>query len=272
MRFTLAILVLAAAPLAAQQTDPLAFLRPPLSPSEQAKRYSEIPYRPVRPGEVRSAGFLTENRAMPFGRVLGPVSPEQVQSSQSAEIAMSGMRIAVRPPAGVAYQRGDTILLAIITPGPEGWGDIVIPTGLARVGDHDPRQTIANVIATYGPIRDGQVTLPLEPVPNLVPSNRSKWRGRREQCLVLETRELQQPGGLMFIDIGRTAGIRIGDFVEIRRRPGPRLNASDTIDELIATAQVVHVGDKSSTILLNRVVAANIDAGTPVVRVGTLPN
>ncbi|MES1259832.1 MAG: hypothetical protein ABUL71_04490, partial [Gemmatimonadota bacterium] len=87
-----------------------------------------------------------------------------------------------------------------------------------------------------------------------------------------EPRDVAQVGEVLFINMGRAAGMRVGDFVEIRRHAGPRLNGADTVDDLMAVAQVVHVGEKSSTIKLTRVIDPGIRSGTPVVRVATLPS
>ncbi|MGH7583294.1 MAG: hypothetical protein ACREL5_08735 [Gemmatimonadales bacterium] len=267
---TLLAVVAAAAPLAAQGNDPLAFLRrgtgdvvigPPPAPT----------YKPVRTGELQAASFLTEMRDMPFGRLLGPVDPSLVRTAETTDLAMIGTVVAVAPPSGTSYQRGDTVVLALRLPGPKGWGEIVRPTGLARIGDQSPRQTLATVIAVYGPIRDGQVVFPLQPVTNPgtvqpVPANGPSG----EIIAGAEPRELEQSGSLMFTTLGSGAGVRIGDFVEIRRRPQQRPHLSDTIDDIMAVGQVVHLGDKSSTVKLIRVIDPDIRAGTPVVRSATL--
>lgn len=274
MRSMLPILVLvAAAPLAAQQNDPLAFLRPAPIAERPLQATQEQEYRPVRSGEVRSAGFLTERRAMPFGRVLGPVAPPVMHATESSETALPGAMIALLPPSGAAYQRGDTVMLARVIPGPAGWGDIVIPTGLVRIGDHTPRQTTGMLIATYGAVRIGQVVLPLEPFVNPGKVLPTEIAGPTGEVIVgREARELEQTGGVLFINAGRGAGMRVGDFVQLRRRAGPRLNGADTGDDVMAVAQVVRVGEKSSTIKLVRVLDPDIRSGVPFVRISTLPN
>lgn len=273
-RLTVFALVLVAGPLVAQSDDPLAYLQQDANPTDTAfSAYRTTPYQPVRPGEVRSAGFLTEQRTLPFGQVLGAVDPEQVHAAQSREVVLAGSLIAVVPPNGATYQAGDTVVLARRVPGPQGWGDIVIPTGLAQVGDHTPRQTMARVLTMYGSIRAGDVTLPLEPVASSAGETPADVAGPRGTIIAgQQSHELVQAGTDMFIDMGRAAGIRIGDFVQVRRRPAARLDAPDTIDELMATGQVVHVGEKTSTIKLIRVVDPDIRPGTPVVRTATLPN
>ncbi len=273
MRSQLALLLLiSATPLAAQ--EPLAFLRKNSAPEDEALiLYKEQPYRPIRPDEARGAGFLTEGRVFPFGRVLGPVSPAQVRSTSTAGIAMTGTVIGIRPPEGAAYSVGDTVVLAVVSQGPKGWGQIVVPSGLAKVTSVGERQTLATVIATYGAVRDGQVTLALEPVNDPGRVQPVKATGPAGSIIVGQApRELQQPNGILFTDLGRESGVRPGDFVEIRRRPARRMNASDTIEEVLATGQILRVNDRSSTVKLLRIVAPGIEPGTPVVRVATLPN
>jgi hypothetical protein len=275
MRFNFVLLSLVAAlPLAAQRNDPLAFMHQGLETTDVALiAYRDQSYVPVRPGEVRSASFLTELRVMPFGRVLGPVTQPMVAATQSAETILPGAQIAVQPPEGATYQRGDTVVLALRLPGPRGWGDIILPTGLARIGDRSPRQTQATVIAMYGAILGGQVVLPLEPVASVGNVKPQAIVGPTGEIVIGDQpHELQQPGVRMFVTMGRSAGIRIGDFIQVRRRPEARQNESDTVDDLMAVGQVVHVGEQTSTIRLVRVIDADIRPGTPVVRVATLPN
>lgn len=275
MRSTLAVLVLTAwAPLAAQQPANLDFLKPKTESAQDALRaYENQPYQAIRPGEVRSAAFLTEGAVMPYGQLLGPVSPATVPARESAELANLGATIGVRAPAGASYQKGDTVVLAERMPALKGWGEIVVPTGLARIGDSNPRQTEAVVIAVYGPIRGGQVTLPFTPVPKSGSAQPVPADGPTGNYLMGRTGgELHQPGSELFVDLGQQAGIRVGDFIAFRRRPGPRINAADMIPETLAVGQVVHVGDKSSTVRLFRVMEPSIPAGTPVVRTATLPN
>jgi hypothetical protein len=274
MRSMVTLLTLAAlAPLSAQGTMSAQARERASEPTFAA--YDGPSYRPVRAGDVRSSGFLTEQASTAFGRLIGPVDPPLVRSAQTPAVVFPGTIVAVQPPEGATYQRGDTVLIALVVPAPTGWGSIIIPTGLARIGDRSPRQTLATVIAMYGPVRGGaQVVLPLEPLSNPGDVQPVTVAGPSGELITSrEPREVSQTGEVFFINIGRSAGMRIGDFVEIRRRAGPRANGADTIDDVMGVAQVVHVGEKSSTIKLTRVIdPTNIRAGTPVVRIATLPN
>jgi hypothetical protein len=268
MRSTLIVLAMvAAAPLAAQPQDPGG------SQADVVGSYRPDPYRALRPGELRSAAFLTEMRAMPYGQVLGPVAPPAVVFAQSPEMVLLGSTIAVRPPSGAAYQRGDTVVLAVTSPGPKGWGDLVLPTGLARIGTSTPRQTEAVVIALYGPVRAGQVTLPMSPTPKIGEAQPVKIDGPTGSFLFgREPSELHQQGSELFIDLGRTTGVRLGDYIEFRRRSTPRPGSADTVDEGLAVGQIVSLGEKSSTVRLFRIKDPSFPAGSPVLRIATLSN
>lgn len=262
MRSTLAVLIaFGVAPLAAQEVGVV------------RAAADAVPYSPIRVGQSYAAGFLTELRLLPYGQVLGAVTPPQIRSAAGGAVISVGATIAIRPPAGASYAKGDTVVLAVRHPGPKGWGDVITPTGLARVRGADGNQTLAELLAIYGPIRDGQVTLPLEPVSNPGQVQPVKSTGPRATMIgSREPRELFQPGNVIFIDAGRAAGMRLGDFVEVRRAAAHRLNAPDQVDELMATGQVVAVNEKHSSVTLVRIVSPDIPAGTPVVRVATLPN
>lgn len=274
MRSTIALLTLAAlAPLAVPGTISAQASDRGSEPTFAA--YDGPIYRPVRAGDVRSAGFLTEQPRTAFGRLIGPVDPPLVRSAQTPAVVFPGTLVAVQPPEGATYQRGDTVLLALVAPAPIGWGSIIIPTGLAQIGDRSPRQTLATVIAMYGPVRGGaQVVLPVEPLANPGDVQPVPVAGPSGELITSrEPRDVSQTGEVFFINIGRSAGIRIGDFVQIRRHAGPRANGADTIDDVMAVAQVVHVSEKSSSIKLTRVIdPTNLRAGSPVVRIATLPN
>jgi hypothetical protein len=271
----LLLIALATPPLVAQRGDTtLIFLRPLSKTSEDALRaYKERTYEPIRISEVRAAGFLTEGALMPFGRSLGPVTPQMVPTAGNTAAMMIGSAFAVQPPEGGRYAIGDTLIVGTSHPGPRLWGDAIIPTGMVRVVEVSERQTVTEVVTIYGPMRSGQVVFPAEPVASPGRVEPVATEGPSGVVLASRTpRELQMPGGLLFTDLGRDDGMRLGDFVQIRRRPGPRTNAADSVDELMATAQVVHVGPRSSTIRVIEVISPEVQPGAPVVRVATLPN
>lgn len=261
------------APLAGQAKTP-DFMIAAEAREDALAVYADKPYRPLRSGEVYTAGFLTEGLELSFGEALGPVTPPQVRAGGRSAVSEVGSNFAVAPPVGGSYRVGDTLLVAMIVPGPDAaWGNSVVPTGLLEVTARSSRQTLTRVVAIFGPIRRGQAVLPVDPIsnPGEVEPIASPSGPTGQVIGPRQPRELQMPGGHLFIDLGHEDGMRLGDFVQIRRQEGPRVNAADSIDELMATAQVVHVNDRSSTIRLLNISSPAIPPGTPVVRVSTLP-
>ena len=276
MRAPLALLLLAAAPLAAQQTTATpSFLTPqtPVVAEDALAFYEAQSYVPVRRGEVYTAGFLTEGKELSFGRVIGPTRPPQVAAHSPAATMTRGAIIGIEPAAGATWGVGDTVVFAVRRPALKGWGQIIVPTGLARVTSVTSRQTNVMLLTVYGPVRPQQVVykLPALPTPGEATLVKVENGARGEVIGPRDQRELAQPGGHLFVDLGSVDGVRLGDFIEIRRAVAARRDAADTIDELMGVGQVVNVNDQSSTIRLVSVTTPDIAAGTPAIRVATLP-
>ncbi|MBA3444925.1 MAG: LysM peptidoglycan-binding domain-containing protein, partial [Gemmatimonadales bacterium] len=141
----------------------------PLFPRQRArsaadilKSYTNQPYRPLRRSEFYSSGFLTENQRLPYGEVLGPVTPSQIKSIGRGASALPYTTVALAAPRGATYEVGDTLLIAQIGTEIEPYGRVVKPTGLAQVTEAVDGHYLASVVAVYGPIRKDQRVLPLE--------------------------------------------------------------------------------------------------------------
>ena len=230
-------------------------------------------YRPLRAGEFYSAGFLTEEEKLPFGELLGPVTPPQIRSiSDRGTITLHSI-IGVRAPEGATYAPGDSLILARLAVAERGYGDIVVPTGLARVTGTNNDQYTAEVVAMYGSIENGQVVLPAGRFPGPGSERAVPVENGLEGRVIggRELRVLKHLQDVLFIDQGREAGVAEGDLFEIRREAGPRIRAADTIDELMAVGQVVHVRNRSATLLLLHVISPDIAPRTLVRQVAKLP-
>ena len=241
---------------------------------ETLKAYAHQPYRPLRRSEFYSSGFLTENQSLPFGKVLGPTLPQQIRAMSSHANAMPYSQIVVEAPKGGTYQVGDTLLLAQLGPDLGGHGDIVIPTGLARVIDTVQGRYVADLVATYGPIRNGQRVLPAEkftppgeahavPVTEGVRATFLGGSGRQD---------LKAPQMVVFLDKGRQDGVAPGDLFEIRRRAERLPDGRQLINDVMATLQVVHVRDHSATARLLNILSPDIPPGTDARQVAKLPS
>jgi hypothetical protein len=241
---------------------------------ETLRAYTEQPYRPLRRSEFFSSGFLTENEKLPFGTVLGPVTPPQIRAIAANVNAMLYTVIGLEAPRGTTYQIGDTLLVARIGRDLGGFGEIVVPTGLARVTDTTGGRYLADVVAVYGPIRKGQRVLPAE---TFAPAGNARavpvTEGVRATMLGGANRQdLKAPQMVVFLDKGRRDGVAAGDIFELRRRPQRLTDGTIRVDEVMATLQVVHVRERTATARLLNVVSPDIPPGTEVRQVAKLPS
>jgi hypothetical protein len=239
---------------------------------ETLRAYTEQPYRPLRRSEFYSSGFLTEEQALPFGALLGPVTPSQIRSFSNRGVATLYTVVGIDPASGSAYQVGDSLLIAQLGPAIEGYGRVVVPMGLARVTEATDGRYLASIVAVYGPIRKGQAVLPAErfadadsahaqPVAAGVRGRLLGGRGRQE---------LKAPQMVVFIDKGRRDGVAPGDLFEARRQPRRLADGALRVDEVMAQFQVVRVGERSATARILNVLSPDIPPGTEVRQVAKL--
>jgi hypothetical protein len=252
----------------------------PLFPERRARSVSDIlraytnqPYRALRRSEFYSSGFLTENQRLPYGRVIGPVTPQQIKAVNTRANALPFTSISLEAPGGASYQVGDSLLLVRLGDELEPYGRVVIPTGIARITEAVEGHYIADIVATYGTIRNGHRTLPLEQF-NPGASRRAVpvSDGIRGSLIGgLGRQELKEPQMVVFINKGREDGVSAGDLFEIRRRPQRSRDGMIRVNELMATMQIVHVRDHTATGILVNVVSPDIPPGTDVMQVAKLP-
>ena len=231
-------------------------------------------YRPVRRSEFYSSGFLTEGKALPMGEMLGTVAPLQIEAENRGSTAPLFSKVAVLPPSGARYQVGDTLMVFRMGRDVRGYGTVVVPTGLVRVLDATRAEITGEVIAAYGQIHDGQRVMPAEkfddpgrvrPVP-ISDGVKGKVLAHRD------AQPLTGPQDVIFLDRGRADGVGLGDVFEIRATARARENAAGVVPDVMATVQVVHLGEHTSTARVTRVTEPDIAAGSEVRQIAKLPS
>ncbi len=264
----------AAGPIPGDPTKLFGRTDPEAASQEDLVAYAEKAYRPLRPGEFYSAGFLTENQNLSYGEVLGDVEPPMVANLQAPTTALQFNRIGIIPPKGAAYQVGDSLMIAARITSYSGYGDVIWPTGMARVTEVGEKQTTAIIINQYQRIEIGQVALPLE---RFTPSGSARAVPVADgiDAKVIQARSknvLTEQQTILFLDKGREDGVAPGDVFELWRTPEERWDAAATVAEPMARLQVVRVGDRTSSALVVRVISADIRPGTVAKQVAKLPN
>jgi len=234
-------------------------------------------YRPIREDEFYSSGFLSEEQKLPFGQLLGSVTPQQISTSSPHKGARIYSEVGIRPPAGAKYEVGDTLLIVRIDREINDWGLVLVPTGLVRVTDVSGPEDIGVVVQQYAQILNNQFLLPAEKFPD-PGSVRSVPISDGIQGHVIQSRDLQQlkgPLDVLFIDRGRKDGVNLGDIFEVRsskRYVEAPQGEAETVDEVMALVQVVHVGEQSSSVRIAKLIQPNIRPGAGVHQVAKLPS
>jgi hypothetical protein len=220
--------------------------------------------------EFYSSGFLTEEQSLPWGRVEGAIDrPTLVRVPESSFAGMFD-NVSITPPPDGTYQIGDSLLLAGLLRNVVGWGHIVYPTGIARVDDVGPDGVVAQVVAQYNRITDGQVTLPLEAFPDPGDVMPVPVENGMMGSIITPRQENPVPGmqQIIFIDLGRNAGVQPGDVFSILKPSEETGIAPRTI----GYARIVHVRDQSATGMIINVSGLGITAGAAVQLVEKMPS
>ena len=236
--------------------------------------YGAMEYRPLRRGEFYSSGFLTEGRKLPLGRLVGPVDPSQIGATATRPAVLMSTRVYVTSPGGATYKSGDSLLVVTLGSEVGNHGRMVLPTGMLRVEEVAPGRTVARVIAMYGDMAAGQYVLPAEPfvaggTRQAVPVT----DGVQAHVLAGPLHQvLSGPLDVLFLDKGRQDGVAAGDIFEIRRSEERRQDGVVSAPDVLAVVQVVHLGERTSTVRIMTLTTPVIARGSESRQVARLPS
>lgn len=224
-------------------------------------------YRALRPGEIYSAAFLTENRPLATGRLLGTVQAPNIERLTLVTTAMLYSEVAFDAPAGDTLHPGDLVLTLVRDGEVRGWGAIMRPTGLLRVESVDSadvsHHVMGRVAALYREIHNGQAVLPISPLP---PGGNEHpvaiTDGVQGHVLALVgTSDLAQIQDEVLIDKGAQDSVRLGDIFQISGTDRVRDEFAGTVVPQ-AEGMVVNVQQQSCTVKLISVRRPDVRAGS----------
>lgn len=248
----------------------------PITPKQQVENqlraYLHQVYRPVRPGEFYSAGWLTEGEKLPWGEVVGNTARPAITRLSQVTEAGQYEEIAISPPGNASYHVGDSLLLARRDRDVSGWGDVIVPVGIARVTTVQPKQVLGTVIQQYGRIHSGNLALPLEPFRNPGETRPAPVTQGLEGAIVAQ-RDLEPLAGtqtIYFIDKGRSEGVVPGDIFEAYRPSTGEMGSAS--EQVLVQFLIVHTREHSASALVIGITQPNIRAGTKVRLVRKMPS
>jgi hypothetical protein len=209
-------------------------------------------YRSLRAGDFYSAGFLTEEEDLPWAEVLGAVGMPTLGNLTASSSARIHKEIELRAPVSAVYQVGDSLLIARMSRQVRGWGWVVVPSGLARVTDVAGSNVRAEIITQFGRISDGQVAMPVEAFDdpgNVVPVPIENG-AEAEVIAARDFTQFANDRDIVFINLGRSDGVALGDIFEVVRPLGSEEANFDFADEQVARLQIVHLREHSASGLM----------------------
>jgi hypothetical protein len=236
------------------------------------RAYAEQPYRPVRRGEFYAAGFLTEEERLPWGRVLGNTERPAIHRLTPQSSATTYDEIAIEAPRSASYHVGDSLLIARVDRPMPGWGEVVVPHGVAQVTEVQDRQVLARVVMQFARIRDGHMALPLEPFrdPGEVRPTPVQQGLEGRIVALRDLHALVSQQHFLFIDRGRADGVTPGDQFEVYR---PAVGDPGTASEqVMTTILIVHTRERSATGMIIGIQHPAVTPGLPVRLVRKMPS
>jgi len=230
-------------------------------------------YRAVREGEYYSAGFLSEGRELPAGRVLANVQTASVRRLTSSTTSMQYADVVIQPPPGEPVQRGDLLLAYRVGGEVRGFGDVIVPTGLLRVASAGEAggNVIATVVRLYGQITDGQSLIKVAPF--IFPRN-----ARAEDVTdgvageVVGLRNAREVLGLqdvLFLNRGAEEGVRLGDVFAITATVR---TDNGSVEQDKGRALVVNTREHTATVVLVEIYRPDIGAGAAARQIRRMPS
>lgn len=147
-----------------------------------------------------------------------------------------------------------------------------LPTGVGTVAAMDGETATVVVVGMYDRVEIGDVVVPVEAFP-LRGTARARPVGADLQGKILafqDARPLQRTESILFLDIGRDAGVAVGDEFEAYEPPTGR--RWGTRPELaVARMQVVRVTEGTASVRVTELGQPRIAVGQAVRRVARMP-
>ena len=204
--------------------------------------------------------------------MLGNTAVPAIPRLTERTTAITFDQIAIAPPRNAAYHVGDSLLVVRVDRNIARWGGVVVPLGVARVTEVQRKQVLAEVIMQFARIRNGDLSIPLEPFtdPGRV---RPTPVAQGLEGLVIAQRDfhvLAAPQQVIFVNRGRADGIVPGDVFEVYR---PASGALGTGSEKVRVVlEIVHTREHSASGLVLNVNHPDVTPGMPARLIRKMPS
>jgi hypothetical protein len=217
----------------------------------------------VRPGEYYAAPWV-EPLGGPAnaGMIVGTGDVPGIPLTEVERPLQSHERVFVTLPAGMSSAAGARYVA--VRPGPllEGFGQVIVPTGVIVVDRAQPGQAAeAHLVARFEPVQIGDQLVPMDPSPAGA-GRPSAVSGGAETFVLWMKSEPVLPSLQSYVVVAAAPGMKAGDQISLYR---PRRMSPYGVllpESEIAVAQIVRVTAQGATALLIDQSYAGIEQGT----------
>lgn len=241
---------------------------PPTKGLVQTSAGQIAPAGAVRSGEYAAAPWV-DDRGGPRGSgfIMQAVDLPGIASQDHSRMNLYD-RVLIAPPVGAIAPERELYLAYRLGPLIEGFGQIVIPTGIVEItrAPRNGEAAIARVVKMFGEVLQGQRVIPYDssgamvvgrasPVSN-GPAGKVRW--------IKSEPVLPSLQDYIVVDIARSAGIATGDQIDLYKPRQPAAEGSDfAIPEVwIAQALVLRVTAFGATAIITSHEQPKIEDGT----------
>lgn len=225
----------------------------------------------VLQGDFYRAAFVAQPREVPLvGRLMEGEFQSVVDTELTSQFNVYD-RVFVRvDPARV--QVGDRLHFLREGRQIRRTGRVYLPTGIGTVAAVDGQTATVVLVGLFDQVRPNDVVIPVESFP-IRDTRRPAAVNADLQGRVIAFRDdtpLQRTESILFLDIGRSAGVGVGDEFEAYDPPAERRWGTRP-EVAVARMQVVKVTEGTASVRVMRLQQPRIAVGLPVRRVARMP-
>jgi hypothetical protein len=217
----------------------------------------------IRPGEVYSAPWVERAGGPPnAGRIVGTGDVPGIPLTESERPLQSHERIFVTVPPGMSSAAGARYVAVRRGPMLEGYGQVMLPTGIVVIQRAQPGQAAeATVVTRFAPMEIGDELVTMESVPANLPRPVAVGNGATTRVLWIASDPVLP--SLQSYVVVTNAGLRVGDQITFYRERRTTTSGVVLPESEIGVAQIVRTTPQGSTALIIDQTYGAIAEGTP---------
>lgn len=235
-------------------------------------RFAERTVQPaVLQGDFYRASFVAPPAEVPvIGRFMEPEFESVVDVRMTPQVNLyDRVYVRVNPQA---VEVGDRLHFVSEGRQIDRGRRVYKPTGVGTIAALDGETATVVIVGMYDPVEVGNVVIPMEAFPVRTLDRPAAVSADLQGKILAfgEVRALQRTESILFLDIGRSAGVAVGDEFEAYEPPTRR--DWGTRPELpVARMQVVRVTEGTASVRVTELEQPRIAVGQAVRRVARMP-